>query len=147
MFIQEFIYISVLQIWLFTTLFGIYSFPALSQLHNFFLGFPTFRPKHHRGDFDSRNAHLVHQNWDRISFTIAIFWNEIYHCGSRLIECKWVQNFCTFTKLVKKNISHEIYLRLKKSKSTCISFYMKISWLSTDFLTILNTMSLFVFYS
>jgi hypothetical protein len=32
-------------------------------------GFPTFRPEYHWRDLSSRNAHLVHQNWYRISFT------------------------------------------------------------------------------
>jgi hypothetical protein len=38
----------------------------------FFSGFPTFRLEHHWRDLISRNAHLVHQNWYRISFTFYI---------------------------------------------------------------------------
>jgi hypothetical protein len=34
-----------------------------------FSRFQFFRPEHHWRDFIGRNAHLVHQNWYRISFT------------------------------------------------------------------------------
>jgi hypothetical protein len=40
------------------------------QLHNFiFSDFQLFRPEYHWRDFINRNAHLVHQNLYRISFT------------------------------------------------------------------------------
>jgi hypothetical protein len=41
------------------------------KLFTFFfpLDFQLFRPEHHWRDLSSRNAHLVHQNWYRISFT------------------------------------------------------------------------------
>jgi hypothetical protein len=41
----------------------------LALSHFIFSGFPSFRPEHHWRDLISRNAHLVHQNWYRISFT------------------------------------------------------------------------------
>jgi hypothetical protein len=42
---------------------------VLSALSHFFSRFPTFRPEHHWRDLIRRNAHLVYQNWYRISFT------------------------------------------------------------------------------
>jgi hypothetical protein len=49
---------------------------VLSALSYFFSGFPTFRHEHHWRDFISRNVHLVHQNWYRISFTLwSVFTN------------------------------------------------------------------------
>jgi hypothetical protein len=43
-------------------------FRLFYSFHNF-LDFQLFRPKYHWRDLISRNAHLVHQNWYRISFT------------------------------------------------------------------------------
>jgi hypothetical protein len=38
----------------------------------FFSDFQLFRPEYHWRDLSSRNAHLVHQNWYRISFTFTV---------------------------------------------------------------------------
>jgi hypothetical protein len=46
------------------------TFSALLQFsHFFFSDFHLFRPEYHWRELISRNAHLVHQNWHRISFT------------------------------------------------------------------------------
>jgi hypothetical protein len=47
--------------------FGLFS--AFNIFHNF-LDFQLFRPEYHWKDLISRNAHLVHQNWYRISCTL-----------------------------------------------------------------------------
>jgi hypothetical protein len=39
-------------------------------LFHIFSDFQLFRPEHHWRDLSSRNAHLVHQNWWRIYFTL-----------------------------------------------------------------------------
>jgi hypothetical protein len=44
-------------------------FPALIQFLHFFFGFPTFSAWR---DLSSQIAHLVHQNWYRISFTFKM---------------------------------------------------------------------------
>jgi hypothetical protein len=45
-------------------------FQFLYSLVQFFSSdFQLFRPEYHWRDLSSRNAHLVHQNWYRISFT------------------------------------------------------------------------------
>jgi hypothetical protein len=57
-------------------------FSALVHFWRFFLfsHFQLFRAGYHWKDLSSRNAHLVHQNWYRISFTFLllcpfdIFW-------------------------------------------------------------------------
>jgi hypothetical protein len=49
--------------------FGFFSRPLYS-FHIFFSDFQLFRPEYHRRDLNSRNAHLVHQNWYRISFAL-----------------------------------------------------------------------------
>jgi hypothetical protein len=41
--------------------------------HFFFSDFQLFRPEHHRRDLSSWNAHLVHQNCLRISFTFVLW--------------------------------------------------------------------------
>jgi hypothetical protein len=41
----------------------------LYSFHNSFSDFQLFRPEYHWRDLSSQNAHLVHQNWFRISFT------------------------------------------------------------------------------
>jgi hypothetical protein len=57
------------QIWLNfpDTVFGIFSYPA-----HLFSDFQLFRPDHHWRDLISRNAHLVHQNWYCIGFTLLL---------------------------------------------------------------------------
>jgi hypothetical protein len=45
-------------------------FSALLVFTICFSDFQLCRPKYHGRDFISRNAHLVHQNWYRISFTL-----------------------------------------------------------------------------
>jgi hypothetical protein len=44
-------------------------FRLFYSFHIFFLDFQLFRTEHHCRDLISRNAHLVHQYWYRISFT------------------------------------------------------------------------------
>jgi hypothetical protein len=43
---------------------------ALLQFSHFFRVSNFFRPEYHWRDLISRNVHLVHQNWYRISFTL-----------------------------------------------------------------------------
>jgi hypothetical protein len=51
------------------TVFGFFS--ALLQFSHFFgVGFPTFSARVPLKRLSSRNAHLVYQNWYRISFTL-----------------------------------------------------------------------------
>jgi hypothetical protein len=48
------------------TVFG-FLFPLFYSFHNF-SEFLLFRPEYHWQDLISQHAHLVHQNWYRISF-------------------------------------------------------------------------------
>jgi hypothetical protein len=47
---------------------SIWFFRLLYSFHNFFSDFQLFWPEYHWRDLSSRNAHLVHQNWYRMSF-------------------------------------------------------------------------------
>jgi hypothetical protein len=52
---------------------------ALSQFSHFFLSdFQFFRPEYHWRDLISPNAHLVHQNWYRVSFTLQTMWGYVH---------------------------------------------------------------------
>jgi hypothetical protein len=51
----------------------------LSALSHFLFGFPAFKPEHHWRDLISRNAHLVHQNCYRISFTFEVLQCNFLH--------------------------------------------------------------------
>jgi hypothetical protein len=62
-------------------------FSALIESSQCFLDFQLFRPEYHWRDLSSRNAHLVHQNWYRISFTLKLTCS-----GSGLIV---KQKYCT----------------------------------------------------
>jgi hypothetical protein len=53
----------------FTDLAQFHFCPLLCNFHSFFPDFQLCRPEYHWKDLSSRNAHLVHQNWYRISFT------------------------------------------------------------------------------
>jgi hypothetical protein len=41
-------------------------------VYTIFSDFQIFRPEYHWRDLSRRNAHLVHQNWYRISFTLGM---------------------------------------------------------------------------
>jgi hypothetical protein len=47
----------------------------LFQFSHLFFGNQLFRPEHHWRDLSSQNAHLVHQNCQRINFTDISYWN------------------------------------------------------------------------
>jgi hypothetical protein len=49
-------------------------FGSFYSFHNF-SDLQLFRPEYHWRDLISRDAHLVHWNWYRISFTFEKFWN------------------------------------------------------------------------
>jgi hypothetical protein len=50
--------------------------------------FQLFWPEHHWRDFSSRNAHLVHQNWYRVSFTLLLLltWSHLWYIQVRVIR-------------------------------------------------------------
>jgi hypothetical protein len=50
-----------------------------------FFWFQLFRPEHHWRDF--LNAHLVHQNWYRISFILQLNSHKIFKCN--LLQFLW----------------------------------------------------------
>jgi hypothetical protein len=60
----------LLQIWHnFMALCLVFIWRFFQFSHFFFSDFQLFRTEHHWRDLSCRNAHLVHQNWERISFT------------------------------------------------------------------------------
>jgi hypothetical protein len=76
-------------------------FSALLQFSQFF-GFQLFRPEYHWRDLISRNAHLVHQNWYRISFTSKLqFSNTIWSLGiawyGSTFTMLFSRDFCIYT--------------------------------------------------
>jgi hypothetical protein len=65
-------------------------FSALIEFSLFFPDFQLFRPKYHWRDLSSRNAHLVHQNWYRISFTSPN--DNLYHIWL-ILACRFWKRF------------------------------------------------------
>jgi hypothetical protein len=57
------------QIWLNFMAHYLIVFGSNTLFIFFFSDFQLFRPEYHWRDLSSRNAHLVHQNWYRTSFT------------------------------------------------------------------------------
>jgi hypothetical protein len=58
------------------------SFSVLIQFSFFFSDFQLFRPEYHWRDLSSRNAHLVHQDWYRISLTWKNNFSRIWNVGT-----------------------------------------------------------------
>jgi hypothetical protein len=78
-----------------------------------FSDFQLFRPEYHWRDLISRNAHLLHQNWYCISFTVnlSMVWSTFETCS--LQKCFTITGlFCNCFRSSKTTLSY-IYVSLK----------------------------------
>jgi hypothetical protein len=70
----------------------------LLQFSHFFSDFQLFRPEHHWRDLSSQNAHLVHQNCLRISFTFVLVYMAYilpsYNTDQTFINAHFRQRKC-----------------------------------------------------
>jgi hypothetical protein len=95
-----YVYLSFLRrIWL--NFMALVFFPGfLHSFHNFFSRISNFfRPEYHWRDLSSRNAHLVHQDWYRISF-ISYRTYGIEDCSSYYPFHWWGTRVCLHTLLM-----------------------------------------------
>jgi hypothetical protein len=71
----------------------------------FFSDFQLFQSEHHLRDFISRNAHLVHQNWYRISFTYQlkdlVIRNNVWNMKALSLTINDLASVKVFKKWVK----------------------------------------------
>jgi hypothetical protein len=84
-------------------------FSALLQFLQFF-GIPTFRPEYHWRDLISRNAHLVHQNWYRISFIFKtwLIWKSFnFSCNNLYYWLKISMEFLIHRSMAQYSIITE----------------------------------------
>jgi hypothetical protein len=59
----------------------------LQCIFTFISDFQLFRSEYHWRDFSSRNAHLVHQHWCRISFTLDLYWGVTMPAKGCIVYC------------------------------------------------------------
>jgi hypothetical protein len=72
---------------------SVFGFPGSCTVFTIFLSdFQLFQPEYHWRDLSSRNAHLVHQNWYRISFTFLMIF-------CLMMERKLCMSRCNLTEI------------------------------------------------
>jgi hypothetical protein len=90
----------------------------------------TFRPEHNWRDINCRNAHLVHQNWCRISFTLTVFgcfFSPTIHYFRKGFEDKNKKDFELFGMQSSVNLTYSsAVLCLWSGPSICPVFLQSI---------------------